>query len=167
MDILSFVPGMIAAILIFAGICLIGSQLMNCENSLKSPGWPQAQAQVITLKEAIKLGAKYDPVGDALTKTYFPQYLAPRTLPYKFDLQYGTFAATTYSFSIDPLGPTQKQIEAENPVGAVITVHYNKLDPGIAAVSAGFNPHLYINILIGVVLLAVGAKMASKLTPKV
>ncbi|MGH9547968.1 MAG: hypothetical protein ACRD3W_01285, partial [Terriglobales bacterium] len=74
-------------------------------------------------------------------------------------------ASVDYSYSIDPLGPKQKQVDLDLPVGSQTTAYYNSIDPTQAVLKPGFNQHFYLNLLIAFSLIAVGVYWLTRSDP--
>lgn len=137
-------------------ICIVTTQFVYVGQALKSKHWRPADGRVVTMNEAIQLGARYDGIDDLIRNSFLPGFFALPRLPVAYSASGSTYAAVNYTFSIDPIGPSQKDVDSEHPVGSMITIYYDPFDPNNAVVKPGTNPHFYLIIVGGLLMFILG-----------
>lgn len=138
-----FYMPLLVGVCLMSAIYLLISQFVYVDQALRSKQWEPVQARVITWREAKQLGAKYDAIDDALTFFFLPGFFSLPRLPFSFYLAGTTYSAVNYTFSIDPLGPKQSQVDGMHPAGSPVTAYYDPVDPRNAVVKPGLNDHFY------------------------
>ncbi|HEY9785804.1 MAG TPA: DUF3592 domain-containing protein [Candidatus Obscuribacterales bacterium] len=143
------------ALMMLAAFLLV-SQFAYIDKAVKSERWQPTTGQVVTMKQALTLGAQYDAADDAIRNLMLPSFYGLPRLPFTFTINGITYSSVNYSFSIDPFGPKQEQVDLEHPVGSIVDVYYNPEDPRQSVVKPGANPHFYAVIGAGIVLFLLG-----------
>lgn len=137
-------------------VFLIGTQFVYVDQALKSKHWRPTEAQVVTLNEAMSLGAKYDNIDDVIRNCFLPGFFALPRLPFKFTIHGTTYAAVNYSYSTDPFGLNQQDVNFEHPPGSIVTVYYDPFHPENAVVKPGTNEHFYLVLVSGMLVFILG-----------
>jgi len=148
--------------LMMSGVYLLLSQCVSIDKALQSSHWAKAEARVVSWDDARKLGAQYDPVDQALTEAFLPSYFKFPHLPFMFSVNGTTYSAVNYTYSIDPVGLKQPDISSDYPIGSLIPIYYDPADPKNAVFKAGLNPHFYLVLATGIVIVLLGGYLLTK-----
>lgn len=146
----------LAGVLLMIGITLLATQLIGVDQAAKSSKWQAVSAQIIDRADAEKQGAVNDRVDEAIRSWMLPaMFTIPRIgFTYKFN---GTaYSSINYSFSIDPLGPNEQQLQELYAPGMLIQAFVDPENPKNAVLRPGFNEHFILLITTSILFIMGG-----------
>lgn len=156
---------LLVGICLMTAIYLLISQFVYVDQALRSKHWEPVEARVVTWREAQLLGAKYDAIDAVLTSMFLPAFFSLPRLPFSFNHSGTTYSAVNYTYSIDPLGPKQSQVDGMHPAGSRLVVYYDPADPRNAVVKPGLNEHFYVVIFGAAFLIALCIYLLTRPNP--
>lgn len=145
-----------------SAVYLLISQFVYVQHAHSSRTWKPVDARVVTFKSAIAAGAKYDAIDELLTKIFLPEYFGRPHISFEFTKDGATYAGVNYTWTIDPLGPKDDDVQREHPLGSTITAYYDPANPKDCVIETGFGPHFYIVVIGAIVLFCIGMYIIQK-----
>ncbi len=137
----SYVIGQAAGLsLAGIGLGLLVWMWQELDNGIRSPGWPVAEAMLLTANVAAENEQKH---GQSITR-YSP------AVQYRYEADGREFTGSKYR--LDP-HPSNSQAEAESLVQGMLKdphfrIHYKQSDPAVSVVVPGLSRKLYATIII-------------------
>jgi hypothetical protein len=152
----------LGGLIMMTAVYLMLSQFVYVQQAHRSQTWKPADAQVVTFKSALAAGAKYDPIDELITKIFLPEFFGRPHIAFQFTVDGATYAGVNYTWTIDPLGPKDEDVQREHPLGSGITIYYDPASPKDCVVQTGFGPHFYIVVVGAAILFCIGMYIIQK-----